>query len=117
MELILESILFSNVCILGIVFISYLIEHFSTWKLLFDNFKIPKSKRTARSAADFHSVLYFIFNFIFRSVYIHRIKIETEKYSFIVWIIIVLIITIILNKVYFRYTKIDDTKEDFDFSD
>jgi len=38
MELILESILFSNVCILGIVFISYLIEHFSTWKLLFDNF-------------------------------------------------------------------------------
>ena len=111
------SILKAQFIVILIIISSYIIESLTTFKLLIWNFKWKKNNKLATGAADINAILYFI---ICLGVFLYDKYIAesiSEHYSFIDWLILIIPLTIIVRKLYFKYTVKDPDRGDFDFSD
>jgi len=117
MEFVFISILNGHIIIGIVILVSYIIEKISNWKLLFDAFLLPKSNRTARAGADFHTLLYFLINLVVHVIELMRFDNVPENYSFWKWLIVMVLLSIGFQKLYFKLTVKNPNRSDFDFSD
>jgi len=98
---------------LAIILIVYIIEVITGMLLIIRWFRYKKDPKTAIGAADMQAVLYFLFN-IGYAVYKVYIKHEISGFNFLIWLVIVLVLSIIVRKLYFKYQGVDPTKPDYE---
>ena len=103
-----------NLICLFVVFISYIIEINSNWKLLIHNFEYPKNLFIKTGAANFHALLYFFTNFIVLIRDLYKIDPNPVGYSFWKWLVIIIPLTIIVRMLYLKYTAFDPNRSDDD---
>ena len=112
----LFSLVKANFLALILVFVLYLIEINSDFKLFVKQFQWKKSLKNARIHRNGDQVLYFIFC---TAVYIYDLykgNVNFSVISFIIWLITLIILSTIFGKIYDKYQGVDPKKADDDFS-
>lgn len=113
----IKIILIAQLVVIFILIISYIIESFTGLKLFVWGFKVKKNLKMANGAADLDSIIYFLvcLDTLLYDRYISGNKVA--DFSFWIWFFIVLTLTIIFRKLYFKFTPKDTNRGDYDFSD
>jgi hypothetical protein len=112
---ILGILLKSHLLLIIIVLISQVIEKNTKWKLLIYEFKYPKNIKSARGSADFHSIIYFVFCLCVLLFSLYNNENIPDSYAFWKWLLIVIPLTILFNKIYYKFTAKDPKRADDDF--
>ena len=76
-------------------------------------FRYKKDLKTAVGIADIHAILYFLFNIGYAAYKVY-IKHAIFGFNFLIWLLIVLVLSIIVRKLYFKYQGVDPTKPDYE---
>lgn len=108
-------ILKAQLIVLVIVLFSYVIERNTDWKLFFDIFKYPKNLKAATGNADLHAAVYFIVCLITLIHHIYSIDYDPAGYSFWKWLVLMVPLTVIFQKLYYKYTAKDPKRADDDW--
>ena len=106
-----------NLICLLIIFVSYIIESISEWKLFITFFRLKKNIDMAHGAANFHALLYFLICFFTVLLDRYYLGNTNVNFSWVNWFILMLPLTIIFRMLYLKFTKIDPDRGNHDFSD
>jgi hypothetical protein len=119
MKFILLEILKANIVVLIIYFLSFLIEKITPFRLLWWNLRHKKNKFMANGAANVAATVYFLVNIIvlFKDLRKYPYPTNPEGYSFILWLCLVILLTILFRKFHFALTPIDPDRDNLDWSD
>ena len=96
------SILKAQGVVFIIIVLSYIIESLTNFKLIIWNFKWKKNNKLATGAADVNAALYFIICFIVFLYDKYKVDSISENYSYIDWFILIIPITVIVRKLYYK---------------
>jgi hypothetical protein len=113
---VLVSLIKANILVVAIVFVLYLIEINSDFKLFVKQFQWKKSLKNARIHRDRDQVSYFIFC---TAVYVYDLYKGNVKFSvisFIFWFALLIFLSTIFGKIYDQYQGVDPEKADDDLS-
>jgi hypothetical protein len=113
---VLVSLVKANILAVAVVFVFYLIEINSDFKLFVKQFQWKKSLKNARIHRDRDQVSYFIFC---TAVYVYDLYKGNVKFSvisFIFWFALLIFLSTIFGKIYDQYQGVDPKKADDDFS-
>jgi len=99
-----------------IIFISYIIEKTTKFKLLIYNYNWEKSLRNADAAATRDSGNYLIINFLVFVYDIYMGNIGLNIINIIIWLIIISILTKTFYRIHLKYQAVDIKKSDDDYS-
>jgi hypothetical protein len=78
--------------------------------ILYQWFKFKKDLESAEGSADMEALLYFLFNMGYAIYKVYIRKEISEEFSIIIWFLIVLSLSIVVRKLYFKYQGKDPTK-------
>ena len=109
----LSLLLESHVCLLILVLVVYVIETLTGKLILVHWFKLKKDMKSAIGSADMESLLYFLFNIGFSIYKVYIRKSVQGNFHFVVWVVIVLVLSITVRKLYMKYQGIDTNKPDY----
>ncbi len=116
MKFVIHTIIHAHVVILIIISVSYILEKLTPWKSIIYIFKRPKNFKKATAAADFHTGLYFIiclltllYDFYKKRAYI------PDDYKFWKWLVIMIPLVVIFQKLYYKFTAKDPDRADDDW--
>lgn len=113
MRIYIYLLLKSHLCLLILIVITYLIEVITGKLLLVRWFKYKKDLKSAEGTADREAFLYFMFNIVY-VIYKAYIKNDiSHGFSFIIWLLIITVLSIVVRKLYFKYQGIDPSKPDY----
>lgn len=113
---IILSLIKANIFAAILVFLLYLIEINTNFKLFVKQFKWKKSTKNARIHRNGDQVYYFIFCCIVYVYEIYKGTISLTIISFIIWLILLIILSTIFGKLYDKYQGIDPGKADDDYT-
>ena len=102
-----------------IYIISYLIEKISPLRLylLWWNLRQKKNAFMAHGAANIAAIIYFVTNIIVLYKDLREFPTDPEGYSFYLWLIIIMPLTLGFRKIHLKITPIDPDRDNIDFSD
>ena len=103
--------------LLVLLFVIYLFEKISGIGLIFGWYNHKKDKRAARGSADFESILYLIYCTCFSVYKIYFKNTASKDINFWYLLLIIIVLTIFVNKMYYKFTAKDSEQDDFDFLD
>ncbi|MHB2154435.1 hypothetical protein ACX8XN_08550 [Calditrichota bacterium GD2] len=116
MKFIFFVILKGNIVVILSYLISFIIEKISGLALLWWNLRQKQNYNMARAASDIAAIFYFVINYIILYKELRLYPIDPEGYSFILWLIIIIPLTIGFRKLHLKLKPIDPNKDDFDIS-
>jgi hypothetical protein len=114
---ILQEVVKGSLIVLLIYIISFALEKITGLNLLIWNLRQKSNYNMAQGAANIAAIIYFIVNFIVLQVDLDLLEKKPQGYSFILWLIIILPITIIFRMLHLHLTPIEKDRDDFDFSE
>jgi len=113
MMLYLKLLMESHLYLIGLILIIYTYELITGKLILVHWFLFKKDLKSAYGSAIIESILYFFFNIGF-GVYKAFIKKNvSEDFSFFIWFVIILCLSIIVGRLYYKYQGIDPDKPDY----
>ena len=80
-------------------------------------FKTKKNYYMANGAATLAAIFYFVVNLITLQVDLNKATSNPPGYSFFLWLIIILPLTILFRRLQFKFTPKDSDRDNFDFSE
>lgn len=113
MRYVVMIIIEAHLYMIVILLVSYILEKMFKIRLLIDSFRWKKSDYLAGGAADFYSLLYFLFSLLFLLFDLYVRKTVSENYTFWKWLIIMIPLTILFRICYFKFQGRDPTKKGF----
>lgn len=111
----LKLLLESHLYLVGIIAAIYIIERWKGKFILVRWFRYKKDMKSAIGSADREALLYFLFNLGFAIYKTYITHVTPEKFSIFKWILIIVPLSILFRKLYFKYQGIDQTKKDYEF--
>jgi hypothetical protein len=108
-------ILKAQIVVVGIIALSSFIELITDLKLIIWAFRWKKNIKMANGAANIYSLFYFLIC-LGTMFYDRNIADNHENYDFWIWLLITIMLTLIVRKLYFKTTTKDPNRNDFDFS-
>lgn len=106
----IKLFLHSHFLLAIIIAVVYLIEKMTGKLILYQWFKYKKDLESAEGSADREALLYFLFN-IGYAIYKVYIKREiSEDFNIIIWLFIIIVLSIFVRKLYYKYQGKDSTK-------
>ena len=109
----LSLLLGSHFYLLLVILFVFIIEKITGNSILVFWFLYKKDLKTAIGTADREALLYFLYN---NGYVIYKVYIKgnfSGEFNFIIWLIIIIVLTVIVRKLYFKYQGIDKDKPDF----
>ena len=106
----------AQIVVVGIIALSSFIELITDFKLIIWAFRWKKNIAMANGAANVYSLIYFLICFG-TMFYDRKIAENNESFNFWIWLLITIILTMVIRKIYFKTTPKDPNRNDFDFSD
>ena len=117
MKFIFIEIIKGNLVVLIAYIISYVIEKITKIPFLWWNLRQKKNYVTANGAANLGAIFYFVVNIIVLFNDLRGYLENPKGYSFIIWLVLIVPLTIAFRKLHFKLTPIDPDRDNFDFSD
>lgn len=116
MQFVVQTIIHAQIVVIVIVLVSYIIEKISFWKLFIYMFTRPKDIKKSTAASDFHAGLYFVICLLTLLYDFYKNKEYVPKdYAFWKWLIIMIPLVIIFQKLYYKFTTKDPNRSDDDW--
>ncbi len=109
----LKLLIISHLYLIGLILVIYTYELITGKLILVHWFLFRKDLKSAYGSAIREAMLYFLFNIGF-GIYKTFIKKNVpEEFSFLIWIVIVLSLSIIVGRLYYKYQGIDPNKPNY----
>ena len=112
----IELIIKTDLLVIAIIILSYVVEKYTRLRLLVAHFKWEKSPHNARIAADGHAVYFFFFALV---IFIYAMVKGFYRFTAlgtIVWLIAMISTAVWIRKIYFKHQGVDKSKADDEFS-
>ena len=117
MKFIITTVLLSILLFLLLYGVSYFIEKVTNFKFLMWSLKREKGEFLARGAADISAIIFFIVNMIVLLVQLDLFNNKPEGYSFLVWLLIVLPLSILVRTIHLKLQNINPEIRESDYLD
>ena len=115
MNFIIVEIVKGNIIVLLSYLVSFFIEKMTKIPILCWNLRQVKNDLLATVASYFAAIYYFVINLIILFNDLRKYPKDPEGYSFLLWLVLILICAEIFRRVHYRLTPIDPTRDHIDF--
>ena len=104
----------SHLLLLKTVLIVYIFELITGLKIIVGWFLYKKDLKSAQGTAIVEPIIYFLYNFVYAIIEINRRKDAIQSdVNLLIWSIIILFFSYLINRFYIKFQGVDTSKPDF----